>query len=247
MATKVPAAATHIGERAQFAADQAFFARFAIFIAFFIVFCFAQFSLRGFVDFRLMPAVVHAHAAIMLIWLGLFVTQNVLIERGELALHRTLGWISAVVVAAVAVLGWAVGYTALELHMVPPFFTPAFFLSLTTIEAAAFAATIAWAVKMRRRTEWHRRLMFGGTFLLLEPALGRLLPMPLLGGYGEWIALACQLLFVAVLARHDRKVLGKVHPATLAVAAILVLVHSLVALVAMLPPTISAASALSGG
>ena len=36
----------------------------------------------------------------------------------------------------------------------------------------AFAVTIAWAVTLRSRTEWHRRMMFGGTFLLLEPALG---------------------------------------------------------------------------
>ena len=57
-----------------------------IFIVLFILFCFAQFSLRGFVDIRTAPPVVHAHAAIMLIWLGLFVTQNILAERGQLGL-----------------------------------------------------------------------------------------------------------------------------------------------------------------
>lgn len=247
MATKLQMAGTTGVARVGFIADQAFFTRYAIIMAGFIIGCFAQFSLRGFVDIRVMPPVVHAHAALMLIWLGLFVAQNVLAGRGELALHRTLGWVSAAVVAAVAVFGWAVGLTALKLHMVPPFFTPPYFLSLTTIEAAAFAATVSWAVSLRSRTEWHRRVMFGSTFLLLEPALGRLLPMPLLGAYGEWVALGCQLLFVAILARHDRKVLGKTHPATLAVASILVLVHCLVPAVAMLPPVAALAATLSGG
>lgn len=226
-------------------ADQAFFARYSIFIALFIVASFVQFSLRGFVDIRTVPPVVHAHAAVMVTWLALFVVQNQLVHKGQIALHRTVGWVSAVVVAAVAVLGCAVGYTALKVHMVPPFFTPGFFLALTWIEAPAFAAVVAWAVSQRRRTEWHRRLMFAATFILLEPALGRLLPMPLMGGYGEWVALLVQLGFVAVLARHDRKVLGSVHPATLCAAAILVLVHSAVSAVGMFPPVVAFANSIT--
>jgi hypothetical protein len=245
MATTVKAAGAPAPARG-FMADQAFFARYSIFLALFIVASFAQFSLRGFVDIRTVPPIVHAHAAVMVTWLGLFVVQNQLVHRGQLALHRTLGWVSAVVVAAVAVLGCAVGYAALQFHMVPPFFTPGFFLALTWIEAPAFAAVVAWAVSLRRKTEWHRRIMFAATFILLEPALGRLLPMPLLGGYGEWIALLVQLGFVAVLARHDRKILGSVHPATVCAAAILVLVHSAVPLVGMLPPVVAFANGVAG-
>jgi uncharacterized membrane protein YozB (DUF420 family) len=226
-------------------ADQAFFARYSIFIAFFIIASFVQFSLRGFVDIRAVPPIVHLHAGVMVAWLALFVIQNQLVHRGELAIHRKLGWLSAAVVAAVAVLGCAVGYEALRLHMFPPFFTPSFFLSLTCIEAPAFALVVAWAVSLRRKTEWHRRIIFAATFILLEPALGRLLPMPLLGASAEWIALAVQLCFVGFLARHDRQVLGSVHPATLAGAAILVVVHCAVSLVSLLPPVIGFANALA--
>jgi hypothetical protein len=245
MATKVePGAAVRVPLRG-YMADQAFFARYAIILAIFIIFSFAQFSLRGFVDIRTVPPVVHAHAVVMLTWLGLFVVQNQLVHRGELGLHRKLGWVAAAVVAAVAVLGCAVGYTAIALHTVPPFFTPSYFLALTFIESTLFAAVVAWAVSLRRRTEWHRRIMFGATFLLLEPALGRLLPMPLLGGYGEWIALFVQLCFVAIIARHDRKLLGSVHPATVASAAILPAGHALVSLAAMLPPVAAFANAVA--
>lgn len=245
MASRVEGARVEAPQRG-YMADQAFFARYSILIALFIIASFAQFSLRGFVDIRTVPPVVHAHAAVMVTWLALFVVQNQLVHRGQLALHRTVGWVSAAVVAAVAVLGCAVGYEALRVHMVPPFFTPAFFLSLTWIEAPAFAAVVAWAVSQRRKTQWHRRLMFAATFILLEPALGRLLPMPLMGGYGEWAALLVQLGFVAVLARHDRKILGSVHPATFCVAAILILVHSAVSLVAMLPPVVTFANGIAG-
>lgn len=244
MASRVETPVTRAVGRG-FMADQAFFARYSIFISFFIVASFLQFSLRGFVDIRAVPPVVHVHAAIMVSWLSLFVLQNQLVHRGELAMHRKLGWVSAAVVAGVAVLGCAVGFEALKSHMIPSFFTPAYFLSLTWIEAPAFALVVAWAVSLRRRTEWHRRLMFAATFILLEPALGRLLPMPLFGGYGEWLALLVQLAFVGLIARHDRKFAGAVHPATYAAAAILIIVHSAVSLAAMAPPVISLANSIA--
>lgn len=246
MATNVDAGLQPQAPLRGYMADQSFFARYAIVLALFIIFAFAQFSVRGFVDIRTVPPVIHAHALVMVSWLGLFVLQNQLVHRGELTLHRRIGWASAAIVAAVAVLGCAVGYTALSIHMVPPFFTPSYFLSLTFIESTAFAVVVAWAVSLRRRTEWHRRIMFAATFLLLEPALGRLLPMPLLGGYGEWVALLVQLVFVGIIARHDRKVLGSVHLATVAAAVILVGVHSLVSLVAMVPQVQSFAGAVAG-
>ena len=90
-----------------------------------------------------------------------------------------------------------------------------------------FAAMVVWAITLRRQVQWHRRIMLGSMFILLEPALGRLLPMPLLGMWGEWAILVVQLVFLAVLARHDRKVMGAIHPATKAIAGILVVTHIL--------------------
>jgi hypothetical protein len=58
---------------------------------------------------------------------------------------------------------------------------------------------------MRRQSEWHRRLMLGSGILLLEPALGRMLPMPLLGPWGPFIEMCLQLGFVLVLARYDMR------------------------------------------
>jgi len=45
-----------------------------------------------------------------------------------------------------------------------------------------------------------------------------------------------QLGFVALIARHDRRVLGHVHPATVAIVVIVIAVHVAVTALAMFPP-----------
>jgi uncharacterized membrane protein YozB (DUF420 family) len=245
MATKVEGAAEVRRPARGFMADQPFFTRFAILLTLFILLAFAQFAMRGLVDVRKAPPLVHLHGAVMVSWLGLFVAQNMLVHKGELALHRKLGWVAAALVAAVAVLGWAVGYQAVATGRVPPFFTPAYFLALTGLGATSFAAVVAWAVSKRRETQWHRRLMLGATILIVEPALGRLLPMPLLGVWGEWVVLLIQLGLIGIIARHDRKVLGQVHPATVALAAVALALHVAVTLVSMIPQVSTFAAAIA--
>jgi hypothetical protein len=206
-------------------ADQDYFTRFTLVLALFIVFGFAQFSLRGFVDVRSAPLITHLHGLAMLAWLGIAVAQNVLVGRQQLPVHRKLGWAAAGLVAAIAILGVSVGFSAVAGNRVAPFFSNPYFLALTMIEPLTFAAVVAWGVTLRRKTQWHRRIMLGAMVIILEPALGRLLPMPFMGGWGELTILALQLLVLAVLARHDLKILGKVHPATLCLMGIVAAVH----------------------
>jgi hypothetical protein len=230
-----------------FMADQRYFTTFTTVLALFIVLGFVQFSLRGFVDVRSVPLLTHLHGAFMLAWLGLAVAQNLLVHRGELHLHRKLGWIAAMLVAGIAVVGVAVGFSAVAGQRVPPFFTNPYFLALTIVEPLAFAAVVAWGVSLRRKTQWHRRAMLGATVIILEPALGRLLPMPLMGGMGEWAILAVQLLVLAILAGHDRKLLGRTHPATLSMMAIVIGVHLAVTALSVLPPFAAFAEAIAAG
>lgn len=226
-------------------ADQGFFVRYAVFLAVFILFGFAQFAARGYSSFSTAPAIVHLHGGLMVAWLGIFIAQNLLVHKGQLGIHRKLGWISAALVVIVAVTGVEVGRAAIDAGRQPPFFSPAYFLVLTSVGSILFAAMVWWAIALRRNVQWHRRMMLGSMFILLEPAFGRLLPMPLLGGWGETIVLGFQLIFTWVLARHDRKVLGEIHPATIAVAVVLVASHALVELLAVLPPVQALAAAVA--
>lgn len=226
--------------------DQAFFVRFGVAMVAVIFLGFFQWQARGMVDVPSVPFWVHVHGGFMVAWLGLFVAQLTLVNRGKMDLHRKLGWLSTAVIAGVIVTGVFTGYKAVELHRVPPFFDDAYFLGLTIVEPTVFAALVAAGVALRRKTDWHRRLMMGGTIVILEPAFGRLLPMPLLGGWGEWLIMAIQLCFVGVLASHDFRRRGEVHPATLAVAATVVATHCLMAFLGVFPPFVAFAAGLAG-
>ncbi|TCM19805.1 hypothetical protein EDF56_103448 [Novosphingobium sp. PhB165] len=212
-----------------------FWQKLAIGLSLFIVFAFAQFGLRGFVDYAHAPLVMHLHGMAMLTWLALLTTQSLLAGRGGLAIHRRLGWASAVMVPTVVALASALCFTALRLHMFPPFFTPAYFLALVHVEAAFFALLVAMAVARRGQSDWHKRLMVGSTVLLMEPALGRLLPMPLIVPWGEWLSMVIQLGVVLLIVRHDRREIGHAHPATVAVAMTVILSHVIVELLAITP------------
>jgi hypothetical protein len=228
-------------------ADATFFARLSLAIALFIVFGFAQFAGRGMVDLARVPWTTHAHAVAMLAWLGLAVAQPRLVAAGAMAHHRTLGWASVALLGAVVVLGSTAGVNSLRNGTVPPFFSPPFFLALVHVGLASLVAMVAWAIALRRRTDWHRRLMIGALVMIMEPALGRLLPMPLIAPWGTWAALAFQLGALAFLWAHDRRTLGRVHPATIACALAVVVNHILIESLAYAPPVVRLAASIAAG
>ncbi|MEO5587742.1 MAG: hypothetical protein ABIQ81_08630 [Novosphingobium sp.] len=225
--------------------DRPFFLRMIVGISAIIVLGFLQFAARGFVNYGTAPLWVHLHGVVMLAWLGLLICQASLVQRGNLMLHRQLGVLGVALAAALVVLGSFTGLRAIALHRVPPFFTDAFFLALTQVGVLFFGAMIVAAVANRHRAEWHRRLMIGALVLLMEPAFGRILPMPFMGGWGEWVIMVIQLGALGIVARHDRQRFIAVHPATLASALVVVLAHVAVALAAMTPFFVNAAARIA--
>jgi len=230
-----------------YSASQPFFVRLAWILSAIIVIGFAQHAALGRVNIPAVPVWVHLHGLLMLIWLGLFITQNRLAANGNLALHRRLGWIGAFLVWAIVGVGCFTGVMSLALHRFPSFFSAPFFLSLTLIGTLAFGGLVLAGIINRRDTETHRRLIMGGTIVILEPAFGRLLPAPLIGGeLTEWIIMAIQLGVVGLIALNDRKTLGRVHAATFSVGVVIVLSHVLVSLAAKSAPVIALAHRIAG-
>jgi hypothetical protein len=223
-----------------------FWHRMAIGLAIFIVFGFLQFALRGFVDPVAAPFWVHLHGVAMLAWLALLIVQPTLVSRDNLALHRRLGWIGAGLALFITALGIFTGLASLVLNRFPPFFTPPYFLALTTVESLVFGLMVWAAIRRRHTTAWHRRLMIGATIVILEPALGRLLPMPLMIGWSDIPIGLIQLGVVGIIALYDRRTLGRIHPATKAIAAIVIAVRVTIYVLAMTPPVIALAERLAG-
>lgn len=246
MATQIDAGASAIPAGRGFLSDQSFFTRYAIILVAIIMFGFIQFQLRGFANFRTAPLFLHVHAIVMVSWLALFVVQNWLAQSGNISLHRTMGWAGAALAATVVIVGSYTGITAIRLDMIPPFFSAPQFLAITQVGAATVGGLVAYAIVRRKQTDWHRRLMLGSLILISEPAFGRLLPMPLVGGEaGEWIIAAIQLVMVWILARHDRRQLGATHAATKIVAAVVVLSHALVSVLTYTPQVAALAQAVA--
>lgn len=195
-----------------FAKDDRFFLTTAIAMALII---FAGFSLMlamGHSSFGA-PPIVHAHALVFMGWVVLYVTQTALVTRGSVALHRRLGWIGAGWVIAMVVLGTIVTVRLTRLGQVPFFFTPLLFTVMDPLTVLTFAGLIAAGIVYRRQTQWHRRLNYCGMAMLLGPAYGRLLPMPLLIPYAYEILSPLLLIFPAIGIAADLRRTGRIHPA----------------------------------
>lgn len=206
--------ATVAPQRVGYARDHVFFFSIAVAMAVTVVVGFGSHALAGRVDIPGVPFWVHLHGLVFMSWMGFYVFQNWLILKGNVGRHRRLGWVGAGLAAIIVALGIFTGLAAVQMQRQPPFFAPDYFLSLTFLSMLGFGGLTAAAVAMRRRTEWHRRLMLCGTIVLINPAWGRLLPMPLLGGVGgQWAIFGMLMIYAAWAVIHDWRARGRIHPA----------------------------------
>jgi hypothetical protein len=192
--------------------DDRFFVRAAIIMALTIVAGFSFQHAMGRSTFA-SPPLVHAHAIIFMGWVVIYLTQNLLIGSGRVDIHRKLGWIALGWIFPMILLGCLVTLAMLRRGQVPFFFRPLQFLVFDPMTLLTFAGLTFAAVAMRRQTQWHRRLHFCGMSLLLGPAFGRLLPLPLLEPWAWEASFAACLLFPAAGIVADLRRGGQVHPA----------------------------------
>src|SRR5919107_1257210 len=194
------------------AGDERFFLRAAIIMAVTIVADFSFQYLMGRSTFA-SPVRVHLHAFFFMGWVAIYLLQNIFIATGRMSLHRTLGWVAAFWIIPMVFMGCFVTVVMVRNGTVPFFFRPLQFLVFDPVTVLAFAGLTVAAVRLRRRTEWHRRLHFCGMSLLLGPAFGRLLPLPLLQPWAWEAAFAATMLFPLAGVVADIRRSGRIHPA----------------------------------
>lgn len=167
------------------------------------------------------PWILHVHAAIMVSWVGAFAMQACLGASGRTAAHRRVGPYAI----GLGWLAWAsmvfVEFRTYVAHPLPQdpaeydWSLPGPFIYLT------FAVFLAWATRERRRPQWHKRLMTFALFLSLEAAMQRLAWIPMDYGFAPF-ALTLDLCLLVPLAAFDLRTLaGRLHPATVRGAAVL--------------------------
>ena len=159
------------------------------------------------------PLAYHVHAGIFMGWLALYIAQALTIARGEVALHRRLGKLAYPWIAAMLVAGTVVMVVVARRTGGPFFFHKAEFLISNIALLWCFGGLTWWALRVRRHTGWHRRLLLSGFAILTGPGVGRLLPMPLMIPYAWQISTAVTLIFPAIAMIRDKRRHGRVHPA----------------------------------
>ena len=159
------------------------------------------------------PVLAYVHGAFVSGWLLLFLVQSLLIQTGRVARHRTLGWIGLALAPGVMVTTMAMGVYALrrdvaagggatEVSLLVGSFTS------PLIYAALFGAAVAW----RRRPDYHKRLMFLATAVILWPAFFRFrhyfpsVPRP-----DIWFAFVLPQVPILLAMLHDKWSVGRVH------------------------------------
>lgn len=184
------------------------------------------------------------HGAVFTAWLGLFAVQAGLVAAGRTDLHRRLGVAGVVLALAMVGLGVAAAIASLRAGSGPGGLDPRVFAMLPFSSIVLFAGLVAWAVALRHRPEWHKRLMVMATVSLLTPALARIVGAM---GMPPPVALALTALAVLVVVAIDGWVHRRLHPAYLWGGILVALSRPLLLFtVAVSPPWLALMDSLKG-
>lgn len=169
-----------------------------------------------FFDMSLPPLAV-VHGSVMSLWLVLFITQVWLIASGRVAWHRRLGVVGMVLVPLVLGLGVAMAVQAMRLGHTPvPQVTPQQFLAVPLFNIAVFGALAGAGLLLRKRRDWHRRLMLLAMLCLLPPAIARIpQELDVLRAASLFIAIGLDAVLVIACAVRDWRIHQRWHPAFL--------------------------------
>ncbi len=152
------------------------------------------------------PVLLYVHAVMFCAWLAVFAAQSLLVRSGRVDLHRRFGVAGLVLGALIPIMGVATAIVMAQTRLAHGEQGAVVSLPIPLWDMVCFSSTFFAAAALRRRPDWHRRLMLLATISLTAAAFGRI---PLLD-HAEWFYLGVDLLIVVALVR-DWRVEGRVH------------------------------------
>jgi hypothetical protein len=159
---------------------------------------------------------LHIHGAIMSSWLALFFVQACLISARRVDLHRRFGFAGIVIAILVVIMGSSTTFNAAarEVGRHSDEATARItVLGLELVQMALFAALVGAAIWMRRRPDYHKRLMLLGTACMMPSAFSRI-PVNLTFMVSNMLSILILFnLFVLVCALIDTLRHRRLHPA----------------------------------
>ena len=122
-----------------------------------------------------LPWLLHLHGALMTLWFVLFLVQTRLVAARRIQVHRRLGVFGGVLGVLIVIVGVAVALRFGEEHLHSPDRVPTLkFMGFTLFVLLMFAILVGAALLLRRRPDYHKRLMLLSCLMLVGPGLSRL-------------------------------------------------------------------------
>jgi hypothetical protein len=173
--------------------------------------------------------VYHIHGAAYFGWIILYAWQTHLVAEGKPARHREYGLGGIALSALMVPLGVILLVAAIKRRMAAGNPHPFDVTLYNVVDIASFAVLMTLSIaSVTRYIEWHRRFTFAAAIALVGPAISRwFLTIPPLVPLTDFGPNIIADLFLVALILHDRRTLGRIHPATLWVTAVLVPIHLL--------------------
>jgi hypothetical protein len=120
------------------------------------------------------PLLLWMHGTAFATWMVFFILQSALVRVRKVSVHRFLGWFGAALATVMVVLGFTVSIVMTRFDMSVLHQTDvASFLSIPFEDMIVFGTCIALAIYWRTRPEYHRRLIFIASCVLMDAAIGR--------------------------------------------------------------------------
>lgn len=150
-------------------------ATFVLIIAVILIGFAKNFYLRAWLGTRPLILTAWIHGFVMSAFLAVFTAQVLLVSRGRIRLHRTLGYWGAGLAALVVIVGvdTILVRTRIAVPGAGAGLSAAVFVAFDGLSLLLFGALVAAAMQYRRRPQVHRRLMTLAMVALLPPAFGR--------------------------------------------------------------------------
>lgn len=166
---------------------------------------------------------VHAHGALMTLWVGFFIGQVWLIRSKNHRVHMRLGFFGLALAISIVIVGFftAVAGAKYPSPATPPDIEPLRFLAVPLFDMVVFAILFAAAFIYRKRPADHKRLILLTIIGMLPPAVGRFPFEPFVSG-GPIVFFGVPAVIVIGLLIFDRWQVGRLNRAFAAGAALLV-------------------------
>ncbi|HYL34436.1 MAG TPA: hypothetical protein VEV17_00840 [Bryobacteraceae bacterium] len=157
---------------------------------------------------------LHVHGMVMTAWIALFFVQVRLIAAGRRDLHRRLGVAGAVLAGLAIVLGAAVAVSQGHIHLInndPAVDPPLVFLPVPVGVLILFGTFVAAAILLRRRADYHKRLMALACLSILLPGIDRL-PFQFIQTVDQSVLFGLNDLCVVICIAYDTFKTRRLHP-----------------------------------